>query len=310
MIKKTTIYWIAGICGAFVVLVLISALIGLSTSQNNGYSTSFSDTAGLSSGSFAPPMAGIAEMVMDSSVKRSAEPGIDYGSVVEPVDQNIIKTGNITMQVDNIDESVGQLQTIAQSYGGDVITQSINAYNDEKRGYVTLRVEEKNFEVAFEAVKELGTQIILEDISTEDVTEQVIDLEARLSNARLEEESYLNVLNKAQTVEDILKVQNYLSTVREKIERFEAQLEFYTNRTSYSHISVNLTEEVSVTFDREEFRPWQDVKNAAQSVIELFQGIVIAVIYLTIVGGAIIIPILIVFFSIRAIIRKVKTKKK
>jgi len=143
-----------------------------------------------------------------------------------------------------------------------------------------------------------------ENVNADDVTEQVIDIQARLSNSQAEEVAYVSVLNQATTVEDILNVQYYLSNVREEIERYEAQLEHYQGATSYSTISIYLEQATSITLGSDEFRPLQTIKDSAQTVIRLFQGLVLGVIELAIVGGAAIIPILILFFGGRWIYRK------
>lgn len=237
------------------------------------------------------------------SIKRTS------GTAEISTDQKIIKTGYLTIVVLSVEESANALEDVAAKYNGDVLTRSINSYNDEISGYVTLRVEESQFETAILEIKALAEVVESENVDAEDVTQEVIDIEARLSNARAEEESYLAVLDSATTVEDILNVHNYLSNVREEIERLQAQLDYYAAKTNYSMITVSMSEDVSVSFEAGDFRPWQEIKNAVQSVIRLSQSALVALIYIVIIGGAIIVPLGILYFIVQAIIQKLNHKK-
>lgn len=221
-------------------------------------------------------------------------------------EQHIIKTGALSLIVQDIDIAANQIYDIAAMYGGAITNQYIYSYDTGKNGSIDLKVEENNFEAAMASIKEIAQTVTSENINSDDVTETVIDLEVRLENAQAEEEAYLNVLDAAETVEDILNVQKYLSDVREEIERYEAQLEYYSSRTSYSNITVYLEEAESITLESDEFQPWQTVKDSVQTVIRLFQGLVLEVIRLVIVGAAIAIPILILFFAGRFIYRRYK----
>lgn len=239
------------------------------------------------------------EMVIDGD--RS---GAAYD--IEESEQYIIKTGSLELVVSDINSAADELSAIASQYNGTITNRYIYSRGDYTYGDIELKVEESQFNNAMSAIKEISQSIISENVSADDVTEQVIDIQARLTNAQAEEAAYISVLNQAVTVEDILNVQYYLSNVREEIERYEAQLEYYENSTSYSTISVYLEEATSITLDSDNFQPWQTIKDSAQTVIRLFQGLVLGIIELIIVGGAVILPIAILFFGGRWIYRRYK----
>lgn len=224
--------------------------------------------------------------------------------------EDIIKTGSLTIRVNSIDQGIADLDTIATRYNGTVLNRSVNTVEDQTNGYATLRVESARFEDAIRDIKQIATLVENEDVSTQDVTATVVDLEARLATAQAEEQSYLAVLDKATSVEDILKVQNYLSQVRSTIESYQSQLDYYASKTSYSYIYVSMTEESAVQFHSEAFRPLNAIIDAAQTVVRLAQSFIITLIYIIIVGGAVLLPLaLIAFFAKKAVGGK-KMKKK
>ncbi|MFH1611449.1 MAG: DUF4349 domain-containing protein [Patescibacteria group bacterium] len=221
-------------------------------------------------------------------------------------EQYIIKTGSLEMVVNDIDETTSQLVNLAQVFGGTVTNRYIYSYDQAKSGTVELTVDQADFETAINAIKELGTRIISENVNADDVTETVVDIQARLENKQAEEQAYLDILQKATKVEDILNIQYYLSMVRGEIESYQASLEYYENHTNQASIIVYLTEATSIILDSDTFQPWQTVKDSVQTVVRLFQGLVLSVIQIIVVGGAILIPVAIIYFGGRLIYRKYK----
>lgn len=231
---------------------------------------------------------------------------ISESAIEETKNQYIIKTGSLSMTVKDIDETIINLETIAKLNNGTVTNRYIYSYEDYRSGTVELRVEEEKFDDTVRAIKELAMTVESENVNADDVTETVIDIQARLKNSRAEEEAYVRILNQATKIEDILNTQFYLSNVREEIEVYQAQLEYYETHTSLSTITVYMTEATSIILDSDAFLPWQTVKDSVQTVIRLFQDFVLGLIEFIIVGGAIIIPIIIIFFGGRLIYRRFK----
>ncbi len=251
----------------------------------------------------------LSQSLDESAMYATPESAASYSNDAYDVsesEQHVIKTGLLDLTVDSIDVAADELTAIATAYEGTVTDKYVYSYGDYKYGTVEIKVAENHFDAAIESIKEIATAVNSENVSAEDVTEQVIDLQARLENAQAEEAAYVSVLNRATTVEDILNVQYYLSNVREEIERYEAQLEYYESRTSYSTITVELTEATTIVLDSDEFQPLQTIKDSVQTVIRLFQGFILGLIELIIVGGAVIIPILILFFGGRKIYQRYK----
>ena len=106
---------------------------------------------------------------------------------------------------------------------------------------MTVRVPQEEFFSVFEQIKSLG-KVQNEDAGTEDVTEQFIDLEARLTNAQREKLSLLLLLERADTVNEILVIERELARVRTNLERFQGQLDFLERRVDLATITVSLNQ--------------------------------------------------------------------
>jgi hypothetical protein len=248
------------------------------------------------------------EGAVASFPSKSIEPPTVIGDGAQSnAGQFVIKRGEITMQVASATEAATKISELASSLQGSTLTKALNKNLDgQLSGYVTVQVPAEQFDSAFSQIKTIGTEVTSENVSAEDVTEQVIDIEIRLKNSRAEEQSYLSVLAKAETVEDILSVQSYLSQVRQTIEQLEAQQKYLSTQTTYSVITVYISEETTVKIGGQEFRPWQAAVDAVQLVINGFQAFIIALIQILIIAVASLVPAGIVYLIGRALYRKFK----
>ena len=108
------------------------------------------------------------------------------------------------------------------------------------RGSVSIRVPDEDFDQALVELRSLATRVESENTNSRDVTEEYIDLEARLKNAEATESQYLALLEKATDVEDILRIYERLSQVRRDIEQLKGRIQYLERTSSMSLISVRL----------------------------------------------------------------------
>ncbi len=233
-----------------------------------------------------------------------AEESVDYddagSSDVSAEDQKIIKTGTVYVTVDDANEAADGLDAIAETYGGYVLTKSLTSDDDgSTSGYVTFRVSEEHFETAMLEAKALASGQTYEYISAEDVTEDYLDLEARLRNAEAQEERYLAILGQATTIDDILAVERYLVSTREDIEVLQGQLNYLDSRTDFSMITVYVSEDSQIVLDVPGFRPGETFAEAVNALIHIVQGFINFAIYLVVVVG----PFVLIAWIIVKIVR-------
>jgi hypothetical protein len=146
---------------------------------------------------------------------------------------------------------------IATTVGGYIEASSLDTSKEsDPTAHVTLRVPEKQFNEALRRLRALGS-VQGENITGQDVTSQVADVEARLRTMRIEEEQYRTLLKSTRRIGDVLEVKGRLSEVREQIESLTSQQKVLKNLSSLSTISVNFTEKTQPKRDKPE-QGWAD----------------------------------------------------
>ena len=134
------------------------------------------------------------------------------------------------------------IQQIAKGVNGDVIGVNQSGTGDTKSATVTVRVPNDAFDGVLAQIRAIeGADLQSAQMSGEDKTEQFIDLDARLKAKQQEEARYLTLLAKANTVDDILKVDQVLSNVRAQIEQLQGQLNALKNRSSMATITASIS---------------------------------------------------------------------
>ena len=158
------------------------------------------------------------------------------------VDRKIVKTGYLTLEVEDIVEAMDEVAGIAGELNGYVVSSNKHEDDDRISGRVSIRVPAERFDEAFDRLRQLAVDVPYESTDSRDVTEEYTDLEAQLHNLEATEAQYLALLEKAETVEDILNVQRELSNVRGEIERIKGRMQYLERTSDMSLIEVNLQE--------------------------------------------------------------------
>ncbi|MXX65733.1 MAG: DUF4349 domain-containing protein [Chloroflexi bacterium] len=154
------------------------------------------------------------------------------GSVpIDDLGRQIIRTGRINIEVEDVDRAFARVGEITVASGGFVVDSEIFAGPRDETGrstksesaYLRLRIPADGFDSARARIAELAETVVSQNTSSEDVTTQVTDYEARLRNLRATEGQYLTLLADAEGVEDVVLVTDRLFATRGEIERIEAQ---------------------------------------------------------------------------------------
>ena len=183
--------------------------------------------------------AGDADVFLPSAGQRSHQAARAQAS-----DPNlmIIKTADISVQVKSFDSAYDAAVAIGKSTGGYVTDSSADTTgNEPTSGRLTIRVPVGAFERTVARLGKLG-KVMNKSISGEDVTGEAVDLESRLRNKRAEEQQYLEIMNRARRIADIVTVTNELSRVRGEIEEAQGRLKFLKSSSAMSTISLSLAE--------------------------------------------------------------------
>ena len=158
---------------------------------------------------------------------------------LQTTQRKIISVASISLEVEVVETAIANMRVIAEGFGGFVEQLSSSGELERQRAHVTVRVPQAQFFPALERIEALGN-VEGRNVGSEDVSEQFIDLEARLKSSLREEQSFLSLLERTESVSEILTVERELSRVRSEIERVQGQLNFLERRVELATISVSL----------------------------------------------------------------------
>jgi hypothetical protein len=215
-------------------------------------------------------------------------------------DRQIIKTGEVTVEVDNVAASLGRVRALATELGGYVGGSQAGTLEDSAS--LTLRIPADRFEDALTRLHELDGKVLSESTREEDVTSQIVDLDARIKNLEASERQYRALVERATAVDDILAVQTRLDAVRGEIEQLSAQLEQLSGLASLSTLTVTLSPSPTpVERATEDWDPGATFENATAALVGIGQSLADILIWLGIVG----IPLLIVLAVATVVVARV-----
>lgn len=190
----------------------------------------------VSGGEAAAPAA-----TMDSAAKQSDQPLLASTAAVPSTAPKLIKQADIVIEVESLDESLDAVASILQRQQGDVLNlqDSQPSAHEIRRATMRLRVPQENLDATLKALKDLGA-VTQQSVTAEDVSTQLVDLQARVRNLRKSEESLLKIMERSGSIAEVLEVSREISTVREGIEQLDAQLKNLQNQVAYSTVTVTL----------------------------------------------------------------------
>ncbi len=152
----------------------------------------------------------------------------------------IVRNGDMSLVVEDVVDARDEIAQLAVRFDGYVVSSQISGEEQDMRGWISIRVPDNKFEQALVELRELAVRVTSESTDSRDVTEEYIDLQSRLKNAEATESQYLALLEKAEDVEDILRIYDSLSRVRSEIEQIKGRMQYLERTSSMSLISVNL----------------------------------------------------------------------
>ena len=188
------------------------------------------------------PSAGVAPRQGGTAPENAAAPKansvVDNTPAVAP---QLVKTASIELVVVSVEESIKQITSTVRQQKGDILSLEDSQANprDRHRATLQLRIPQEKLEATLETLAKLGT-VQNQNLSSEDVSNQLVDSAARLKNLRKTEAALLEIMNRSGSVADILKVAQEVSTVRQSIEQIDAQLQNLQNQVAYSKVTINL----------------------------------------------------------------------
>jgi len=221
--------------------------------------------------------------------------GIQPSPVPASGERMVISTAQLTLIVEDVEVSLPQVQSMVQGMGGYIVdANSYRTEADRLAATITLRVPADRFQEALSQLRALAWKVESESQSGQDVTQQYVDLQAQL-HAREATVKELEALlaevrksegNAEEKAQAILSFYNQLSMLRSEIDQIKGQMQYFEQMSAMGTIVVNLSPrepKVEQPVVEEGFRPSRILRDAARSLVSVFQALYKILIYLVVV---------------------------
>ncbi|HWC29942.1 MAG TPA: DUF4349 domain-containing protein [Dehalococcoidia bacterium] len=156
------------------------------------------------------------------------------------VERQIVQTASMQLQVEDVGGGFEEVGRIATATGGFVASSKFSFKNEAQIASVTIRVPSDSLQSVLSQLRGLAEKVDAEDSNASDVTEEYTDLQSRLRNLQATHDQLLTLLGRAQTVTDILTVQDRLNAVTGEIEQVKGRIQLLDNLTSLATVTVHL----------------------------------------------------------------------
>ncbi|MEM8900956.1 MAG: DUF4349 domain-containing protein [Bacteroidota bacterium] len=176
--------------------------------------------------------------------------------------QMLIKRAEIRMEVESLHESYGLLKKYLSATHAYYSGENQQFYGGSVEREFEIRVPVSEFDSLMYLISSMGVKIDYRNISSKDVTEEYLDLQARIKTQKALEARYQQLLNRAKTIEDILKLEKYLTEVREKIERMQGRTVYLRDKASYSSVKLSMYEAGEAITVKQTSTFWTEVKRS------------------------------------------------
>jgi hypothetical protein len=158
-----------------------------------------------------------------------------------PKERMVIYNAYISIETNDIQGTLSKIRSLAEGLGGYVAGSSISSYGAQTTATISIRVPQTNFHKAVQVIESYG-KVLDERTSSEDITEEYIDLKARLGNLERQEKRLYEILGMAKTVDEVLQVERELERIRGQIESLQGRINYLERSVAMSLIEVQLTE--------------------------------------------------------------------
>lgn len=183
--------------------------------------------------------------VASVSSKRPKQP--PSGDAVT-TERKLIRNGSLSFETSDVKKTKTAIDAICKELNAYVSNESQNSYANRQQYNQTIRVTADKFDLLVQKIEAEASRVEGKNVNTEDVTQEFIDVEARLKTKKDLEARYREILKQAKTVEEIITIERQIAEVRSDIESMEGRLKYLTNQVAYSTLTVSFYETVGTDF--------------------------------------------------------------
>lgn len=259
----------------------------------------------------APAEAPMADMaVMEGEVALTESVVANQTTSVQ--ERLIIRTADMSVVAADTEAALAQIAAMADSSGGWVVSSNVYQSTDTaKTGYIQIRIPAEGFQSVLDAIAGLAVEVTSLSTSGQDVTEEYVDVSARLGNLEATAARLRQFLAEAETVEEALAVNMELSRVEGEIEALKGRMQYLEQSSAFSSIAVNVTpDELAQPIQVGGWQPGGVAKDAIEALIGMIQVLANAAIWFVLFALPILLVIAIPFVLLIWIIKRLRRRER
>ncbi len=265
------------VLGAVVAVIIISMLVGIISNKSDttfsGQSENARNQAGFpASAPGATTAAATTSATGGSAAAKangSAAPASADASLAQssssnqplPADRLIIRNATVSLTANDVEKTLLDVKALAAEKTGVVFQSSSSIRDDKTYAALTIQVPSSAFDDTMNRLRKLnGVKVDSENSTSQDVTEEYVDLKAQLTNLQATETELVRLLSKATSVAEVLSVQRELTNVRGEIDRRQGRINYLEKKTDMSSITVNISPVLPATVKTAGANSWDPLE--------------------------------------------------
>lgn len=190
-------------------------------------------------------------MLVERRSYDESTPPIDAIEKQEVIKKKIIKDGRLSLRVSDLENSKVRVDTIVQHHGGYYASERLINSDWETSYHLNIRIPSENFTRFISDIETGDGEILIKEINARDVTDQFIDLETRLENKRNYLKRYNDLLLKANSIKEILEIEEKIRALEEEIESATGQLKYLSDQVDYSTLDLTISTQKNFKYSPE-----------------------------------------------------------
>ncbi|MBI4100470.1 DUF4349 domain-containing protein [Candidatus Microgenomates bacterium] len=254
-----------------------------------------------------------------SSLQRVSAPSTSFGlpigsgsSIYSPAapapevkDRLVVEESHASLLVKNVAQTLDLIKGKATSLGGYMVESSLDRPDEATSGQITIRIPNNTLDESLNYFRSLAVKVVSENLRGTDVTDEYVDIDARLKTLEKNKERFEEIMDQAVKIEDILRIQQEILSIQSQIDSLRGQQNYLEKTAQMSKITIFLsTDELSLPYAPEQpWRPQVVFKYAVRSMLGNLQNIGSLIIWL-IVYAVIWLPIILIILYARSRLKK------
>lgn len=226
-------------------------------------------------GSASPPSSSGGSDGPQGAPGAKGDTGTGSGTTPPPGEVRlIVRNASVIIYVDDVAKATDAVVALATEMGGYVVNSRLSGEATRQAGAASIRVPVDKFEDALERIRSLASRVDSENTDAKDVTEEYVDLQARVRNLQATEAQYKRLMDRATTVDDVIKVQKQLTDVQGQIEQLQGRLQYLGQTSSTSLINVTIYANVAAQpIVQPGWHPGDTARSATHDLVVIGQGL-------------------------------------